>query len=82
MKKIRLNLDALSVESFDTTAAEAKARGTVHGNAESFQVYCSDGSTCYESACGSCVSQCGSCNDATCGETYCGSCDACSCCCC
>lgn len=30
MKKLRLNLEALQVESFDT-ASEAAARGTVHG---------------------------------------------------
>jgi hypothetical protein len=82
MKKIRLDLDALSVESFDTTKSEEETRGTVEGNAESFQAYCTDGNTCYESVCGTCNTQCGSCHDATCGDTYCGSCDVCTCCCC
>jgi hypothetical protein len=31
MKKLSLNLDELAVESFDTTAAERAARGTVNG---------------------------------------------------
>ncbi|HEX8690947.1 MAG TPA: hypothetical protein VF746_00795 [Longimicrobium sp.] len=34
MKKLRLELDALRVESFDTAAAGAERRGTVHGNAQ------------------------------------------------
>jgi hypothetical protein len=32
MSKIRLDLDALQVESFDTTGGEKHARGTVRGN--------------------------------------------------
>jgi hypothetical protein len=95
MKKTRLDLDSLSVESFDTTAAP-EGRGTVHGNADTFQSYCSDGRTCidtcdytcnqYNATCGStCVgscepSGCGTCVDASCGDTYCGTCDP-HCCC-
>ncbi|HYW11556.1 MAG TPA: pinensin family lanthipeptide [Longimicrobium sp.] len=41
--KIRLSLEALTVESFETSAANAR-RGTVHGNA------CSD-STCFQFIC-------------------------------
>jgi hypothetical protein len=32
MKKLSLNLDALKVETFDTSAANASSRGTVRGN--------------------------------------------------
>jgi hypothetical protein len=32
MKKITLELDRLRVESFDTQAADAAERGTVHGH--------------------------------------------------
>ncbi|HLM69407.1 MAG TPA: hypothetical protein VK358_17840 [Longimicrobium sp.] len=41
--KIRLNLEALAVESFETAGPDA-LRGTVHGNA------CSD-TTCYQVRC-------------------------------
>lgn len=34
MKKLRLAIDALCVESFDTAAAGADAHGTVRGNQE------------------------------------------------
>jgi hypothetical protein len=32
MNKVKLNVDRLQVESFDTSAAEAMERGTVHGH--------------------------------------------------
>ena len=32
MRKLRLDLESLSVESFDAAPAERAARGTVHGN--------------------------------------------------
>ena len=32
MRKISLDLNALRVESFDTSGGDAKERGTVHGN--------------------------------------------------
>ncbi|HEX8695571.1 MAG TPA: hypothetical protein VF746_24370 [Longimicrobium sp.] len=34
MRKVRLVLEDLSVESFDTTPAAARGRGTVHGRAD------------------------------------------------
>jgi hypothetical protein len=85
MKKIRLDLDSLSIESFDTTGA-ADARGTVAGHA-TYQAYCSYGLTCVDSCegtCdGSCVSECGTCGATgcgSCGATYCGTCVDPSCC--
>ncbi|MDB4948662.1 MAG: hypothetical protein JWM27_1311 [Gemmatimonadetes bacterium] len=32
MRKIRLDLDKLDVETFDTSAADSDGRGTVHGH--------------------------------------------------
>lgn len=40
MKKINLDVDALSVESFATAALREDARGTVHGNDLSVQASC------------------------------------------
>lgn len=91
MKKMRLDLDALSVESFGTTASHGEARGTVHGHlpietqgreCDSLDVctywYCGGTDV---SDCGTCATNCGTCYDATCGATYCGTCDACCNCC-
>jgi hypothetical protein len=103
MKKIRLELDTLAIESFETTGP-VEARGTVQGHIPpySYQIYCSDGNTCvignscFEScgatcdatACGTCATncgtcqatQCGTCYDASCCPTYCGTCDPYCCC--
>lgn len=44
MKKLILNLDELTVESFDTTSVERPRRGTIHGadvsDTTCDQVYC------------------------------------------
>jgi hypothetical protein len=79
MRKTRLDLDSLSVESFDTTATPADSRGTVHGNADTFQSYCSDGRTCIDTCdytCNQYEATCaGTCQgDASCCPTYCGTC--------
>jgi hypothetical protein len=89
MKKIRLDLDTLSVDSFNTTTTPEE-RGTVQGHIppDTYWRYCSDGITCvdsceYESCngtcaatdCGTCAAtQCGTCNDPSCCPTYCGTC--------
>lgn len=41
MRKIRLELDALRVETFDTGAGPGE-RGTVHGRHHTFEVGCGD----------------------------------------
>ena len=48
MKKMRLDLDTLSIESFDTTQIDATQRGTVKGHLppDTYWRYCSDGLTC------------------------------------
>ncbi len=43
MKKLKLTVDALRVESFETADEEMEQRGTVHGNASD--------STCIERRC-------------------------------
>jgi len=61
MRKLKLELDELSVESFET-AEQTEERGTVHGHY--ITQFCSraDGYTCFESCGGTCVETC----DASC----------------
>ena len=87
MGKIRLDLDALSVESFSTASDKDDKGGTVFGHLppDTYQKYCSDGLTCGESydICGTAASDCGTCATACgtcatdCGTcaTACGTCD-------
>jgi hypothetical protein len=85
MKKIRLDLDMLSVESFRTTGDAADARGTVNAHIPPF----TEGRECEsidictryrcepetaQTDCGTCATGCGTCYDPTCGATYCGTC--------
>lgn len=94
MKKIKLDLDALSVDSF-ATSTETEGRGTVQAHrppwtegieCESIE-WCEPG-TGYSDCdcgtnptnCGTCATNCGTCYDATCGNTYCGTCDPYCCC--
>ncbi|MDB4951073.1 MAG: hypothetical protein JWM27_3722 [Gemmatimonadetes bacterium] len=46
MKKLTLELESLSVESFDTTVAGQDGRGTVHGQAYTVYPQLSCGFTC------------------------------------
>ncbi|HLM68348.1 MAG TPA: hypothetical protein VK358_12505 [Longimicrobium sp.] len=76
MKKMKLNLDELAVDSFDTSANE-KPRGTVFGE----QCTCHTACTC--PGCPTCAASCnGTCYEATCntcaGQWTCDySCDSC-----
>jgi hypothetical protein len=83
MNKLRLHLEDLAVESFDTVRGRQAERGTVHGNDACCCCCCpcccsgaaSCGGTCDASACnGSCVNTCA----ASCNGT-CASCDASAC---
>ena len=79
--KIKLDLDALSVESFATSVAEAR-RGTVHGHIS--ETTCdlracdcgtSAGAYCTDISCVTCDETCGySCNG-TCHENTCATCN-------
>lgn len=93
MRKIRLDLDTLSVESFSTFKGQQDREGTVYGHRPPFtyELYCSDGNTCYDTCdvCGTAASDCGTCNVSDCGTcatacgtcaTNCGTCDPYCCC--
>jgi hypothetical protein len=84
MKKIRLELDTLAVESFDTTAGKSEERGTVHAHrppytegleCESIDV-CTNWDCTYATECGTCgATNCGTCyGEASCCPTFCGTC--------
>jgi hypothetical protein len=70
MKKLKLSLDALEVQSF-TTAANARSRGTVHGEQECTCDTCTYpncetcNATCPDTCGNSCAGTCYSC------DTYC-----------
>ena len=74
MKKLRLDLDDLAVESFDTTQAQ-REKGTVFGEQCTCQTACTCPGcpTCYDSCNGTCGDTCAaSCNgtcDYSCGGT-------------
>ena len=70
--KLRLEVEQLAVESFDT-AADGRARGTVAGH-QSATDFCSDECTLQYSACGpdTCLYSCGG----TCGSYTCYLCNA------
>jgi hypothetical protein len=58
MRKLKLDMDGLAVESFEMTAGSADERGTVRGNASlrlcSMVTVCAGGDTCQLSCTGSC----------------------------
>ena len=65
MKKLRLDLDQLIVETFDTREADASKKGTVRG-AEVEPAPLS-----WDESCESCQSACGSCDySCTCPYTF------------
>lgn len=83
MSKLRLNLDALAVETFDPVPARPGAgRGTVHGlaigNAQYMSPYCASYPDCPSPLCvDTPMASCdGSCR-ATCAESCNGSCNSC-----
>ncbi|HEU0297823.1 MAG TPA: hypothetical protein VFR37_00170 [Longimicrobium sp.] len=51
MKKLRLDLDGLQVETFATAHVEVAERGTVHGLNHTREIYCTKGDTC-RTSCG------------------------------
>lgn len=67
--KIRLSLEDLGVQSFDTTAqVSSGSRGTIHGNAATFEP---GADSCHATYCGDCVDTYDACPE---GETtYCDS---------
>jgi hypothetical protein len=86
MQKLRLNLDALTVESFDTVGGDAARRGTVPAHAMNSELNCmptergceaagSDTCATQATACGTCAT----CWATNCGATACGSCNGATC---
>ena len=75
MRKLKLELDELSVESFEV-AEKAEERGTVHGNVFMTQ-FCTgaNGVTCGES-CGTCVGTCVNESCDTCVDLSCDTCNS------
>ena len=66
MAKLRLALEDLSVESFDSTPSRHPASGTVRGHQQT--------ETCFNTACGTCYTveyYCGDSLDGTCDGTLC-----------
>jgi hypothetical protein len=51
MNKISLDLESLSVESFEAGGAEGLARGTVQANEAAAQLLATPGRSCYRTAC-------------------------------
>jgi hypothetical protein len=51
MKKLRLDVDTLAVESFPTASVDAALKGTVHGLLATRELYCTNGDTC-RTSCG------------------------------
>jgi hypothetical protein len=51
MKKLRLDLDRLQVETFATDAEKLAERGTVQGMNHTREIYCTKGDTC-RTSCG------------------------------
>jgi hypothetical protein len=71
MRKLRLTLDDLAVESFDPTPLRAQEEGTVRGREESED-------SGYNTMCGTCRTDCGTCYTVnytceghTCGDPTC-----------
>ena len=75
MKKISLDLDALRVESFETTTDARTARGTVRGAESAEPTEATHCGSC-EASCGPtfCLFTCGQSCEPTCGDSCHGSC--------
>ncbi len=51
MKKLKLDLDAVEVQSFETISAEHDLQGTVLGEQLTARTGCAGGATCVASCC-------------------------------
>ncbi|HEX6373896.1 MAG TPA: hypothetical protein VF006_33515 [Longimicrobium sp.] len=77
MNKLRLRLDDLRIDSFDTSPAQ-QAKGTVFGEQCTCytQCTCPGCPTCYASCNGTCDASCNGTCAGTCGDSCYGTCDA------
>lgn len=72
MKKLRLNLDELEIESFATTAeADALEEGTVHGYHCTCNCCTDNDPTCYNTCAGNATCHRTCVGNNTCGQTAC-----------
>lgn len=70
-RKLKLELEALEVESFATERGPAPATGTVHAH-ERTEINCSLWISCEGTCEVSCWGSCETCDGTSCGLTYCG----------
>lgn len=61
MRKLTLDLDALSVDSFPTTVPDGSARGTVRGHDTVASEWCTLYKTCSEHPCDTLRDSCDTC---------------------
>jgi hypothetical protein len=74
MKKLRLRLDDLAVEGFETTRVQVD-RGTVQGAQGTFPFLQTCGATCYGTCPNTCPNTCAqTCDDFSCAESCGGTC--------
>lgn len=72
MKKVKLEVDELAVESFETSAGEEEGRGTVFGNVKETDIrYCGSGYRCYTDNEPECATQWYGCNTNQCSIYIC-----------
>lgn len=87
MRKLRLDLDELAVESFDTSLGAAQRAGTVRGNADADAVGAAEPADTYRQTCmidfcadswqSGCLTCAGTCGQDTCEDTCQDSCYSC-----
>jgi hypothetical protein len=70
MKKIRLDLDGLTVETFATTKDDEARRGTVRGHLSAYYELCQPGDT-WQASC-TCEATCNAATCYNCGSAGCG----------
>ncbi|HEU4557221.1 MAG TPA: hypothetical protein VFS20_05205 [Longimicrobium sp.] len=72
MKKVKLEVLDLAVESFETGAEEAEERGTVFGNVKKTDIrYCGSGFNCYTDNERECATAWYGCNTQQCSQYQC-----------
>jgi hypothetical protein len=72
MRKVKLEMDALAVESFETGADDGKDRGTIFANVKYTDIrYCGSGAGCYTDNEPECATQWYGCNTNQCSQIHC-----------
>jgi hypothetical protein len=72
MRKVKLQMEELAIESFETSAGETERGGTVFGNVKKTDIrYCGSGFNCYTDNEVECATQWYGCNTNQCSQTHC-----------